>query len=168
MGKKEDYLAAINENRDLILKVASLYTNSKEDRNDVVQEIQYQLWKSFTSFQERSSIRTWMYRVAMNVAIYQLKIGKRKIRSVPLEEDLIAIQVMDDDGYEEKWQLLKSKINQLNLLEKGILFLYLENRSYGEIAQIIGISASNVGTRLSRIKEKLREQIQNNPDHGIR
>lgn len=168
MGKKEDYLTAISDNKDLILKVASLYTNSREDRNDTVQEIQYQIWKSFDSFQQKSTIRTWMYRVAMNVAIYQLKIGKRKITSVPLEEDLRAIHIIDDDGYEEKWQLLKTKINQLNLLEKGIVFLYLENRSYEEIAQIIGLSASNVGTRLSRIKEKLREQIQNNPDHGIR
>lgn len=106
--------------------------------------------------------------MAMNVAIYQLKIGKRKITSVPLEDDLLAIHIIDDNGYEEKWQLLKSKINQLNLLEKGIVFLYLENRPYEEIDQIIGISASNVGTRISRIKEKLRQQIQNNPDHGNR
>ncbi len=160
MDKKEAYISAIRENQDLIIKVASLYTNTKEDRNDLVQEIRYQLWKSFDSFQQRSAIRTWMYRVAMNVAIYQLKIDKRKITAVPLEENLVALHSTDDDDYEEKWHLLKSRIHQLNLLEKGLLLLYLENRSYEEIAQITGISASNVGTRISRIKEKLRNQIK--------
>lgn len=167
MGKKEDYLAAIHENRDLILKVASLYTNSKEDRNDLVQEIRFQVWKSFDSFQQKSTLRTWMYRIAMNVAINHLKKSKRRIHAVPLDEELNRFHSNDDDGYEKKWQWLKNKISQLNLLEKGIILLYLENRSYEEIAQIIGLSPSNVGTRLSRIKEKLRTQIQNHPDHGL-
>lgn len=167
MGKKEDYLAAIHENRDLILKVASLYTNSKEDRNDLVQEIRFQVWKSFDSFQQKSTLRTWMYRIAMNVSIYHLKKSKRRIHAVPLDEELNRFHSNDDDGYEKKWQWLKNKISQLNLLEKGIILLYLENRSYEEIAQIIGLSPSNVGTRLSRIKEKLRTQIQNHPDHGL-
>ncbi len=159
MDKKEAFLAAINEHRDMIIKIASIYTNSIEDRNDLSQEIIYQLWKSFDSFGQRSSLTTWMYRVAMNTAIYHLKLGKRKIKAIPMDDQVTNIHETDTIESEEKWQLLKQHIDNLNLLDKGIVILYLENKSYEEIAQIIGISASNVGTKLSRIKEKLRQQI---------
>lgn len=159
MDKKEAFLAAINEHRDMIIKMASIYTNSVEDRNDLSQEIIYQLWKSFDSFEQRSSLTTWMYQVAMNTAVYHLKLGKRKIKSIPLDDQFANIREADTIESEEKWQLLKQQIDKLNLLDKGIIILYLENKSYEEIAQIIGISPSNVGTKLSRIKEKLRQQI---------
>lgn len=143
----------------MIIKIASIYTNSIEDRNDLSQEIIYQLWKSFDSFGQRSSLTTWMYRVAMNTAIYHLKLGKRKIKAIPMDDQVTNIHETDTIESEEKWQLLKQHIDNLNLLDKGIVILYLENKSYEEIAQIIGITASNVGTKLSRIKEKLRQQI---------
>jgi RNA polymerase sigma factor (sigma-70 family) len=143
----------------MVLKVAAMYTNTTEDSNDLAQEIIYQLWKSFDSFRQQSSITTWMYRVAMNTAIYHLKLGKRKINAVPLDEQVVQVPDPVHHDIEEKWQLLKSQIDRLNLLDKGIVILYLENKSHEEIAQVIGISVSNVGTRLSRIKEKLRQQI---------
>ena len=159
MDKKDAFISAINENQGLIFKVASIYTNTKEDRNDLSQEIIYQLWKSFDSFQQRSSLSTWMYRVAMNVAIQRLKITKRKVQTVPLDEQFINFQDIDKSEIEEKWKVLKQHIDKLNLLDKGIVLLYLEDKSYEEIAQIIGISTTNVGTKLSRIKDKLRQEI---------
>ena len=159
MNKKDIFISAISENQGLIFKVASIYTNTKEDRNDLSQEIIYQLWRSFDSFQQKSSLSTWMYRVAMNVAIQRLKITKRKILTIPLDEQFLNFQDIDTSEIEEKWKVLKQHIDQLNLLDKGIVLLYLENKSYEEIAQIIGISTSNVGTKLSRIKEKLKNQI---------
>jgi RNA polymerase sigma-70 factor (ECF subfamily) len=159
VDKKEAFVAAINEHRDMIIKIASIYTNSIEDRNDLSQEIIYQLWKSFDSFEQRSSLTTWMYKVSMNTALYHLKLGKRKIKSIPLDDQFANMREEDTIESEEKWQLLKQHIDKLNLLDKGIVILYLENKSYEEIAQVIGISATNVGTRLSRIKEKLRQQI---------
>jgi RNA polymerase sigma-70 factor (ECF subfamily) len=95
----------------------------------------------------------------MNTALYHLKLGKRKIKSIPLDDQFANMREEDTIESEEKWQLLKQHIDKLNLLDKGIVILYLENKSYEEIAQVIGISATNVGTRLSRIKEKLRQQI---------
>ncbi len=95
----------------------------------------------------------------MNVAIQRLKITKRKILTIPLDEQFLNFQDIDTSEIEEKWKVLKQHIDQLNLLDKGIVLLYLENKSYEEIAQIIGISTSNVGTKLSRIKEKLKNQI---------
>lgn len=95
----------------------------------------------------------------MNVAIDHIKKKKRKIQFLPLNEQILHFQVVENDEAEEKWLLLKRHIDHLNLLDKGIVFLYLENKSYEEIGQIIGISATNVGTKLSRIKEKLKKQI---------
>lgn len=78
MDKKERFIAAIKENEGFIYKIASVYTNNIEDKNDVVQDIFYQLWKSFDTFNQQSSLSTWIYRVALNVAIYQLKVFKKK------------------------------------------------------------------------------------------
>lgn len=159
MDKKEIFITAIKSNEGMIYKIASIYTNSIEDRYDLIQEIIYQLWKSFDSFNQKSSLSTWMYSVAMNVSIYHLKSGKRKVLTVPLEEQLLDFHEADNTGLEEKLQVLRQHLNNLNLLDKGIVMLYLENKSYEEIAQIIGISVSNVGTKISRIKEKLKKQI---------
>ena len=159
MHKKETFIAAIQKHESLIYKIASVYTNGIEDRNDLVQEIIYQLWKSFGTFNQKSGLSTWMYRVAMNVAIYHLNKAKRKAATVPIDEQLLNFHEAENSETEEKWQLLKQQINHLNLLDKGIVILYLENKSYEEIAEITGISISNVGTKLFRIKEKLKKQI---------
>jgi len=100
-----------------------------------------------------------MYRVAMNVAIYHLKAAKKRVPTVAIDDQLLSFKDTGKSEKEEQWKLLSQTINHLNLLEKGIVILYLEDKSYEEIGEIIGISASNVGTKLSRIKEKLRQQI---------
>jgi RNA polymerase sigma-70 factor (ECF subfamily) len=102
-----------------------------------------------------------MYRVAMNVAIHNLKMTNRKVSTIPLDEQFINFQDIDNSEIEKKWELLRRHIESLNLLDKGIIILYLDNKSHEEIAHIIGISKSNVGTKLSRIKEKLKKQILN-------
>ena len=159
MDKKETFITAIKDNEGLIYKVASVYTNTIEDRKDLVQEIIYQLWKSFDSFNQKSSLSTWMYRVAMNVAIYHLKIAKRNFLTVPLDGQFSNLHETDNGGFEEKWKALRQQLDKLNLLDRGIILLYLENKSYEEIAQITGITESNVGTKMFRIKEKLKKQI---------
>jgi RNA polymerase sigma factor (sigma-70 family) len=159
VDNKEAFIGAIKANEGLIYKMASLYTDSTEDRRDLVQEIVYNLWKSFESFNQKSSLSTWMYRVAMNVAIYHLKKTKRKVLTVPLEGHHHGFHEPESSDVEEKLKKLRHHLNNLNLLDKGIVILYLENKSYDEIAEIVGISTSNVGTRLSRIKEKLKKQI---------
>ncbi len=166
MNKKETFLAAIKSNEGLLYKIASVYTNDVEDRNDLVQEIIYQLWKSFDTFSQKSALSTWIYRVAMNVAIYHLKSTKRRVQTVPIDDQLLNFQDKGKSIEEERWKLLKQYIEMLNLLEKGIVMLYLEDKSYEEIAEITGLSQSNVGTKLSRIKEKLRNKYQNNHNYG--
>ncbi len=156
---KDAFITAIKNNEGLIYKIASVYTNDREDRDDLVQEIIYQLWKSFPSFKQQSGLTTWMYRVAMNTAIYHLKVSKRKVPTVPIEDRVFNFSEEGDGGLEEKWKILRQHLNGLNLLDRGIVLLYLEAKTYEEIAEITGISTSNVGTKLNRIKEKLKNEI---------
>lgn len=159
MDKKALFTSAIKENESFIYKIASVYTNTVEDRSDLVQEIIYQLWKSFDSFNQQAALSTWMYRVALNVSLYQLKLSKKRISTIPIDEHVLNSRETDNSADDEAWKLFKQQIDNLNLLDKAIVMLYFDNKSYDEIAEIIGISKSNVGTKLLRIKEKLKSQI---------
>lgn len=162
MDKKEIFTSAIKKNESFIYKIASVYTNNTEDRNDLVQEIIYQLWKSFDTFKQKSTLSTWIYRVALNVALYQLKLSKKRVLTIPIDEQILNNHEIDNSENDEEWKIFKQQIDNLNLLDKGIVMLYLDNKNYDEIAEIIGISKSNVGTKLLRIKEKLKSQINKN------
>jgi len=159
MDKKSRFVKVIKENEGLIFKVAILYTGSLQDREDLYQEIVFQLWKSLDSFNEQSKLSTWMYRVALNTAIYNLKQSKRRIETTSIELETMQFADDFDKTEEERIKLLYEHVQMLNLLEKGIILLYLEGKSHEEIASIIGITTSNVGTKISRIREKLKSQI---------
>lgn len=159
MNKKNLFINVIRENEGLIFKVASLYTNSLHDKEDLYQEIVFQLWKSFDSFNDLSKLSTWMYRVAMNTAIYTLKSAKRKIDTISIDAETEHVASISDISEERGVEMLYERIKMLNLLDKGIIMLYLEGKSHQEIAEIVGISTSNVGTKISRIKEKLKHQV---------
>lgn len=159
MDKKAEFIKVIQENEGLIFKITTFYADSRQDRDDLYQEIVYQLWKSFESFNEQAKLSTWMYRVALNTAIYHLKKSKKEIATVSLDLTFFNHPEESSKAEEEQIQMLYAHIQRLNLLEKGIMLLYLEGKSHDEIAPIIGISTSNVGTKISRIKEKLKSQI---------
>ncbi|MCG2612686.1 sigma-70 family RNA polymerase sigma factor [Terrimonas sp. NA20] len=159
MDKKTRFTKLITQNEGLIIKVASLYTNSQQDQEDLFQEIVFQLWKSFDSFNDQSKISTWMYRVAMNTAIYNLKSIKKKVNTIPIETSAYHLPDEKDKSAEQRIRVLYDSLQILNLLDKGIILLYLEGKNHQEIAEITGISPSNVGTRIGRIKEKLKQQI---------
>lgn len=156
MNKEEEFVNLIQENQGLIYKVTMVYSKDKEEQNDLYQEIVYQTWKSFDGFKKASKPSTWLYRLSMNTAITHINKSKRKPLMVRLDKSLINYSEPIDAVKEEQIQWLYSQIRKLNLLDRGIMFLYLEDKSYEEIAQITGISTSNVGTRMSRIKQKLK------------
>ncbi len=158
MDKEEIFITAVKDNEGLILKIASVYTNNLDDKADLVQEIIYQLWKSFDSFNKKSSLSTWMYRVALNVALYQLNISKRRVLTVPIKEQILNYQDDDNSLVDHKWEVFRLQIENLNLFDKAIIMLYLDNKSHKEIAEIMGISTSNVGTKILRIKDKFKSQ----------
>lgn len=149
----------IQEYEGTIFKIARLYINSEDDLDDLYQEIVLQLWKAFPSFLGKSAAGTWLYRVALNTAITYLKKRKKRIETVSL---FTGIDQLEVDNSEDKHQIarLYEMVSTLDNLDKGLVLLYLENKSHQEIADIVGISVSNVGTRINRIKKKLREKAK--------
>lgn len=159
MRSDEVFNNLIREHQALLFKVTSIYTDNKLDQEDLFQEIVYQLWKYFDSFRNASKISTWMYRVAMNTAITHLKRTKKRQNAIPIVDAVLSVSESKDETYEERLRLLYRYLQLLNPLDKGLMFLLLEGKSYTEIAQITGLGASNVGTRISRIKKKLKTNM---------
>lgn len=159
MASETEFTHLIQKHQGLLIKVASVYTNTTPDREDLFQEIVYQLWKCFDSFRGESKITTWMYRVGMNTAITHLKKSKKQTAITAWSERVEMGMPSDDNIYEERLAILHAYIQNLNQLEKGLMLLVLEGKNYSEIAAITGLSASNVGTRISRIKNKLKNNI---------
>ena len=160
MQKQQHFVKLIKENEGIVFKIALVYAFNEEDQKDLYQEIVYQLWKSFDSFRGDSKVSTWMYRIALNTSITHLKKEKKKGSRVPIDSVLLNKIEHIDTLMDERIQLLYKHIKQLNTIEKGVVLLYLEGKNYEEIATITGFTVSNVGTRLNRIKQKLKSQIK--------
>jgi len=160
MHTKREFISAIKENEGILYKVTRLYTNSTEDQKDLYQEIVYQLWKSYPSFKANSKISTWMYRVALNTAISNLKKEQRKGTRVSVDNFLLNKIDEVDTVMEERITLLYAHIKKLSIVEKGIILLHLEGKNYDDIAAITGFTKTNIGTRLARIKQKLKSHIK--------
>ena len=161
MSKQSDFIQLIREHEGIIYKISRVYFDRKEDQQDLYQEIVYQLWKSFDSFDSRSKWSTWMYRVALNTAISYLKRARSKVKKVHSDHlDNFKLEPFDP-VMEERIAWLYKSIQKLNVVEKGIILLYLEGKRHEEIATITGFSTSNIGTRISRIKDKLKHHISN-------
>jgi len=152
---KAYFVDMVYQHVGIIYKICNLYAG-EEDREDLKQEIIYQLWQSYPSFRGDSKFQSWMYRVALNTAMLGLR--ARKVKYTPLsdrDEEIPDIPGADSRE-EEKVRQLYHHISKLKDLDKTIIFLYLEQCSYEEIAEITGISTKNVSVRLVRIREKLR------------
>jgi RNA polymerase sigma-70 factor (ECF subfamily) len=150
----KEFLDILNNHRGLIYKVCNLYCSDPEDRKDLFQEIVLQVWKSLESFRRESALSTWMYRIALNTAITHFKREKRSVNPV----SITGIDIPDINDSFEKEELLKQlfiAIEHLDKIDKSIVLLFLEEKSYEEISEITGLSKSNVGVRLNRIKTKL-------------
>jgi RNA polymerase sigma factor (sigma-70 family) len=160
MQRKKEFIGIIQENEGLIYKVTRVYADSKEDEQDLYQEIVYQLWKSFASFRNDAKISTWMYRIALNTSIAHLNKEKRKGNHTIINEALLNKTDTNDTLKEERIEVLYEHIKKLNTIEKGIILLHLEGKTYDEIAIITGFTSTNVSTRLSRIKQKIISQIK--------
>jgi RNA polymerase sigma factor (sigma-70 family) len=161
MPDKKEFIEIIKANEGLIYKVTKVYAYNKEDGQDLYQEIVYQLWRSFPSFRNDSKISTWMYRIALNTSITYFQKEKKKRNQVPIDEILITRADTNDEVRNQRIETLYANIRMLNTIEKGIILLYLEGKSYEEIAAITGFTVTNIGTRLGRIKQKLIAKIKN-------
>lgn len=156
---KEEFINLIREHENLILKVCNVYCSQTEDREDLYQDILVQLWKAYPRFNQQSKISTWIYRIAFNTAVSRF----RKYKNTPSKEP-ISEQLPDavPSTKPEDVQQLELAINELNELEKAITLLYMDGCKYREIGEIIGISETNVGFKINRIKKKLFKILNQN------
>ncbi len=165
---KQQLVDILNEHKALLYKIVSLYARDDEDRKDLEQEITIQIWRSLKSFDSDYKLSTWIYRVALNAAISHLrKESRRRDQLEPLHESIFTLSEEEAQAQHvtEQSKLLHTFISQLDELNKALMILYLEEKSYKEIAQILGISESNVGTKIGRIKILLREKFQQAMNH---
>lgn len=156
---KEHFLRLIESNKGILYKISHAYCAQKADREDLVQEMIYQLCRSGHSFDKGQRFSTWMYRVALNVAIsfYRKKTTEGTTITLSGEEEKIAEET--DDADETNLKRLQIFISELKELEKAMMILYLESHTYRQIAEILGITETNVATRISRIKEKIKQKF---------
>ncbi len=158
---KEAFLSLVLKNKGIIIKICNSYCRNKADREDLAQEITYQLWRSGNSFDTDHTFSTWMYRVALNVAISFYRKEKKSETVISISENEVDIEDKADgsDELEENINLLQKFISELKELDKALMILYLESKSYAEIAEILGITETNTSTRISRIKDKLKQKF---------
>lgn len=157
------FIRLIRENKRIIYKICNSYCAIKDDRDDLAQEIIYHLWKSFHSFNPDFKYSTWMYRIALNVAISFYRQEKKFKDHDSISEGLIVFEENPDAKTEEEnnLRLLQKFINDLKEIDKAIILLYLDDNSHKEIAEITGFTETNVATKINRIKEKLRSNFFN-------
>jgi RNA polymerase sigma factor (sigma-70 family) len=155
---EKEFLKGIHENQNIINKVCRMYRNTREDQQDLFQEIVYQLWKSYPGFRREAKISSWIYRIALNTAIAVYRKGQLPIKY--LEEFPEPVQSSGEKTVSENEERMFEAFRRLNNPEKAIISLYLDDFSYKEIAEITGLSETNVGVRLNRIKIKLKEILK--------
>jgi len=150
----------IEQHKGILFKVAKTYCRNDDDRQDLVQEMMIQIWRSLHRYNNQFAITTWLYRISLNVAIsfYRKNSTKQNLR-VPLIDEVLLIQNPKPFEREEQLELLDQFISELNDFDRALMLLYLEDKSHAEISEIIGISVTNVGTKLGRIKEKLKKKF---------
>jgi len=160
MDNKDQFIKIIDENMAIINKICFGYANNSEDRSDLKQEILIQLWKAYPKFNHNSQITTWIYRVALNTAISNYRKRKRTVPESELTHGCYQIsENKNNEQLDENLAKLYQLIYQMKDLERAIILLYLDDNSYKEIAEIIGISETNVATKINRIKSKLKNQF---------
>ncbi len=167
-GDKEEFLKVLEEHKGIVFKVCNSYCSHPEDQKDLAQEVILQLWKSYPTYKDAYKLSTWIYRIALNVSIsYLRKVRVRKRYPTFPIEDFLEI-AKDGEVLQEEVQLLRQFINQLDRLSKALMILYLEGYRHEEIAKLLQISISNVGTKINRIKHRLKKQFEQHEIYGTR
>jgi RNA polymerase sigma-70 factor (ECF subfamily) len=150
----------IEQHQGILFKVGRAYCPNEEDRQDLIQEMMIQIWQSIHKYNNQYKISTWLYRISLNVAIsFYRKNSSRANKFSVLNEQLGEIPVEDKSENEQQLNLLEQFISELKEIDKALMILYLEDKSHTEIAEILGMSVSNVGTKIGRIKDKLKTRF---------
>ncbi len=164
--KEDEFLKIFEANVGIVIKIAKAYTDTTHDREDLTNDIVFELWRSFDSFRGESGISTWIYRVALNTSMnYKRKKKRDSLFSFwPDSRQFEGMRWLLEQEDTPETELLYQCIDQLDAFNKAIILLYLDGKSHEEIAVITGISKTNVGTRIGRIKEQIRKIIHQQKD----
>lgn len=152
--QEKEFISLVEAHKRIIYKVCYMYASDRENLNDLYQEVVINLWKAFPRFRGECEASTWVYRIGLNTCISFFRKSKSRPEVVPITVDLEAFA--DEEDQTARLNELYRMINSLNQLERALILLWLEERSYQEIAEIIGISRNNVAVKLNRIREKLK------------
>jgi len=156
MKEKElEFNRIVRANKAAIFTVCYLFSKDQDEVNDLFQETLINLWRGFDGFQGKCDVKTWIWRVSLNTCLTFERKKKRRVDTLPLTMDINLFTDTDDDT--RQVQMLYRRINKLGMLDRAIILLWLENMSYEEIGEIIGISTKNVSVKLVRIKEQLKK-----------
>ncbi|AXG75020.1 sigma-70 family RNA polymerase sigma factor [Flavobacterium arcticum] len=155
---EKSFVQQLQENQNLIHKICRLYTNGEDAHKDLFQEITIQLWKAYPKFRGDSKFTTWAYRVGLNTAITLYRKKSRTVNTIEFDNTLHKIN-QEEYNYEEEehLRLLYQAVQQLNDIDKALVFMYLEDKDYSEIAETLGISEVNARVKMNRIKGKLKK-----------
>jgi RNA polymerase sigma factor (sigma-70 family) len=157
---KEQFLDILERNIGIIIRISRVYTKIKQDKEDLINDITLELWKSFKSFNGNSKISTWIYRVALNTSLnYNRKKRNDTLFSAINDFKTETSEWLKEQDNSEQSEILYQCIDELNELNKAIILLYLDGNSHDDISEITGISKTNVGTRIGRIKEQIRNLV---------
>lgn len=161
MGAKEiEFSKLIKDNQGLIIKVSRLYTNSREDEEDLFQEVVLQLWRSYDTFKGQSKISTWMYRVALNTAITLFRKKTKSPQTDELQDFHYKDFLEDDEEKQQQISTLYKVIKMLPNVERAIVTMYLDDLPYRDIAENLGITEVNARVKMNRLKKTLKELIE--------
>ncbi len=160
-AKEQEFLSRLERHKGILFKVSKMYMDTKDDQDDLFQEITFQLWKAYDSFKGESQFSTWMYRVAINTSIVFIKKEKRKTDKYELSTDNIKEEENDAENKENQIEHFYKAVQKLEKIDKAIIFYQLEGFSHKEIADNLGISEGNARVKLNRAKDKLKLIIKN-------
>ncbi|HHT52636.1 MAG TPA: sigma-70 family RNA polymerase sigma factor [Bacteroidales bacterium] len=162
MNKEKEFLTLLEQHKGILYKISRMYEDNEEEQEELRQEIVYQLWSSYQSFEGKSKFSTWMYRVALNTVLTQFKKGNRKAQvETQLNEEAYEVKSDGSDALEKENQLnyFYKAVQELNKVEKALIFLYLEGLPHREIAANLGISEGNARVKLNRTISKLQKIV---------
>lgn len=160
MKKEEVFIKILEENQQRIQKICGMYTTTSEDRKDLVQEVILNIWKAFPSFEGKSNINTWIYRIILNVCLKKRFHQRKEHQTISLDGLKFEPSAPTTNTKEDKFISLKECITQLDFSDRAIIILFLEEMAYKEIAEIIGISENYVAVKIKRIKVKLADCLK--------
>jgi RNA polymerase sigma-70 factor, ECF subfamily len=155
-----DFLALLNEHRGAIHRVGRTYAAGSDDREELTQEIIYQLWRAFPAYRREAAAITWVYRIALNTAISALRKRSRRPAHVSLEAAAHVPSTDAPTSGDGRLELLSKAMRSLGAVERALLMCYLDGLTYSQISDVLGISETNVGARLSRTRAKLQELVE--------